>query len=166
MSARYSLCMDPTQPRLFDDDDVPWDDLMAGFDEEFTDGDPLSGFDVEPMSPAEREAFDLQQAYEGQVYLIASSNGYHKIGRSRDAQHRLIAIRSACPPGIDVSLVHVIDSGNAPALERFLHWAFGYRRVRGEWFELTQEETRLVSAVDWEASRRRFWPSPLEEQQP
>ena len=80
----------------------------------------------------------------GFCYLIRHPSGLHKIGRSIDPLARLCRI---APKSLGLQLVHHIATGDMPWLERYLHQAFSHRRVRGEWFNLTDAEIGLLISV-------------------
>lgn len=73
-----------------------------------------------------------------QVYLVRSEVGLVKVGYSRDARRRLVAMRA--DSGCEIALVHVwqFDSRTAAqeheaAMHKLLEWAW----VRGEWHRLS-----------------------------
>lgn len=80
----------------------------------------------------------------GCVYVVESGGAY-KIGKAVDVAVRLSAIQVATP-GV-VALAHVIRSDDAVWLEAMLHRRFADRRVRGEWFALTQEDLAKVRPI-------------------
>ena len=81
------------------------------------------------------------------VYLI-SDGTFIKIGRSATPERRLRALQSA-----NARKLTLIASHRAPRhVEGLLHDLFKGANVRGEWFELTEEDlTRIESIVSVEA---------------
>jgi hypothetical protein len=90
----------------------------------------------------------------GEIYFIrerdridGGSSGYVKIGMvndiSRDSQARLHDHQTGNPR--DLELHHVTQTPGPFRVERFLHQKFGPRRVRSEWFRLSDDE--LVDAI-------------------
>lgn len=73
----------------------------------------------------------------GYVYLM-EGGGYYKIGLSTRPPQRSFNITPKMP--FEVKLVHVIESDNARKLETELHQQFGDRHLRGEWFNLAQDD--------------------------
>lgn len=74
----------------------------------------------------------------GFVYIFKCETGHCKIGRSKDPETRLEAISTALP--FPVSIFHRISSDDAYWLEQKLHRKFESKRVRGEWFLLSEED--------------------------
>lgn len=74
----------------------------------------------------------------GYVYLIQSATGYCKIGSSRSVPNRMRQLQCANPETL--TLLHQFPSVNAQHDEVLLHAKFVDRRVRSEWFALTDEE--------------------------
>ncbi len=75
------------------------------------------------------------------VYLIRCAHAY-KIGFARDVARRLEALAISCP--IPMSLVYAVETNRFRQLERHLHKRFADRRIRGEWFELTSADLKVV----------------------
>jgi len=82
----------------------------------------------------------------GFVYLLRNpETGLHKIGESKVPAIRALAVgeRLASP----LVLVHLIHTPVcARRLEEAMHDHFGLRRVRGEWFRLTDEDVRQIQS--------------------
>lgn len=78
------------------------------------------------------------------IYLIGPVDGCHKIGAAADPEFRLSQL--ALPPA--VKLVAVITTDRDHWLEKYLHRAFGHRRVSGtEWFRLDDAELVLLRSI-------------------
>lgn len=82
----------------------------------------------------------------GYVYLIKSSTGHYKIGRTGNLNNRLRTFSVKLP--FEVEFVHVISAGDMMATERQLHQYFASKRVNGEWFSLTDDDVTIIRA--WE----------------
>ena len=80
----------------------------------------------------------------GYVYLIAAPEGLFKIGRSVNPARRLREV--LCGSSGD-QLLTAIPSAEPGWLERYLHRAFSHRRVRREWFRLSEDEVGLILAI-------------------
>jgi hypothetical protein len=77
------------------------------------------------------------------VYLIFDRNtGLYKIGKSNNAVKRETTLAAQLP---FIELVCVIDSVNVT--ERSLHHVYKTKRVRGEWFNLTQEDVEYIKSL-------------------
>jgi predicted GIY-YIG superfamily endonuclease len=80
----------------------------------------------------------LHNDHSGYVYLIEAENGLVKIGRTEDVERRLSSINSASP--ICVTLLHSEFVKDAVEMERVLHDRFQSKRMRGEWFRLSESD--------------------------
>ena len=81
-------------------------------------------------------------ARDGYVYLLKSSMGHYKIGRSRDVKKRLSTFGVQLP--FKVELVCQIKTNNMYDLERDLHDLFSHKRVNGEWFTLDDNDAEYI----------------------
>jgi hypothetical protein len=78
----------------------------------------------------------------GFVYLMRDQiNGRHKIGFSRNPRYRESTLQSEKP---DVILIGVKPGSMGD--EEALHDKYRHRRIRGEWFELSEGELQEVLA--------------------
>lgn len=84
----------------------------------------------------EHEAASENQGY---VYLLRSGD-YYKIGKSRDYNKRIKAIKLQLP--FEVEKVHVVKAKDMNQLERYWHQRFKNKRENGEWFVLSAEDIR------------------------
>lgn len=76
-----------------------------------------------------------------QVYVMKNKrNGLFKIGISKDPKFREETLQGEEP---EIELVSATPSEKR--VERLLHRFFASKRVRGEWFKLTDEEALRVS---------------------
>lgn len=82
------------------------------------------------------------QKVRGYVYLILSADGCVKIGIAGNPQKRLQELQIG-HAGV-LRLIHIIPSADPEKLERKLHLAYGPKRVRGEWFQLTDEDIQQI----------------------
>lgn len=88
----------------------------------------------------------LQYAEDGCfVYLMAdTSNGFFKIGISNNPQYREHTLQSE-KPTIELLASKLYPSRTiAEAIEFALHKAFGDKRLRGEWFELSESDVNDI----------------------
>jgi hypothetical protein len=76
------------------------------------------------------------------VYFLRIETGLVKIGRSTNPEKRLTDVRRALP--FDSELLHLVKSMDHIALEKSYHERFADRRVRGEWFALTEEDLQTI----------------------
>jgi hypothetical protein len=75
------------------------------------------------------------------VYLMVdTANGYHKIGISNKPEYRERTLQSE-KPSIELLCAKQYPSRTiAEAIEGALHKAFGEKRLRGEWFNLSDQD--------------------------
>ncbi len=80
----------------------------------------------------------------GFVYLL-ETNGVYKIGKAKDVEVRVKSLQTGTPT--ELKLVHKIETNDYSRLEKFLHDSLDYRRVRGEWFELSEKEVAKICTI-------------------
>ncbi len=81
----------------------------------------------------------------GYVYLLQSSTGYWKIGRTHSPNNRLRTFNVKLP--FEVEYKHLIQTDDMYALENQLHERFKDKRINGEWFTLDSEDVREICAL-------------------
>lgn len=75
------------------------------------------------------------------VYLMVdTTNGYHKIGISNNPEYRERTLQSEKPTIEKVCAKQYPSRIIAEAIESALHKAFDAKRIRGEWFDLSEQE--------------------------
>lgn len=78
------------------------------------------------------------------IYFVrAGRAGHIKIGSASDVVARIKMLQTGCPD--ELQLLGAM-AGNA-AMERRLHEQFAHLRVRGEWFEATDELLRFIQEM-------------------
>ena len=77
----------------------------------------------------------------GYVYLLRSSHGY-KIGKSSSPKSRIASLRTASPFPLHVEAV--IYAQYMDALEKALHERFYDKKIRGEWYALTEADVAFI----------------------
>lgn len=82
----------------------------------------------------------------GYVYLIKSSTGYWKIGHSKTPENRMKTFGVMLP--FEVEYEHLIPTTNMFMAETILHTKFSDKRVRGEWFSLTDDDVIAIKAIE------------------
>jgi|GEM_PF-5230776 len=93
------------------------------------------GFDAEPTEPPKRIPIDPEDVADGwqtldTLYIIASSDGWVKIGRSMDPIRRLASFKSQA-----AELRIIATAVRCGAYEYAVHAALDTYRGRGEWFD-------------------------------
>ncbi|PMV25253.1 hypothetical protein C1X21_12535 [Pseudomonas sp. FW305-3-2-15-A-LB2] len=97
-----------------------------------------------PYSPKTNDPF-------GYVYLVQSATGYCKIGSSRSVPRRMRQLQCANPEPL--ILLHQFPSASAQRDEFALHAKFADKRVRNEWFCLTEADVAVVCALGIQGDR-------------
>ena len=90
----------------------------------------------------EIESLSKESCY---VYLMKDlANGFHKIGVSNSPEYRERTLQSE-KPTIELICAKKYPSRLiAESIEYSLHRAFGEKRLRGEWFELTPSDVNDI----------------------
>ena len=81
----------------------------------------------------------LQNPMPGYVYLMKMC-GYYKIGYSQDPTTRSKEIGVLAP--MQPEIVHTIFTNNMRETEAVFHYQFREKRIRGEWFDLSEDDVR------------------------
>lgn len=82
----------------------------------------------------------------GYVYVIKSpSTGLYKIGRTRSPKARFNTFKTSNPDVLECIHLHKCD--DMEYLEGMLHNAFSRKRVRGEWFSLSEDDLIQINAI-------------------
>lgn len=85
------------------------------------------------------------------IYLMANRrNGLTKIGRSENPRFREATLQSEEP---EIEMIAHWES--TPKMEELLHIKFQSKRVRGEWFQLSEED--IFDVIQDSTSQRPQW---------
>lgn len=99
-----------------------------------------------PVRPPQPEPPQLKELdWSGWIYILKSSSGHYKIGRTKYLQNRLSQLQTGSP--ISLKFVHSIKTQDMKALESELHHRFASKRVRGEWFNLSPEDVEYIKTL-------------------
>ena len=86
----------------------------------------------------------ISKSISGFIYFV-EKDGYVKIGRSKDPTKRIEAFTSNHPTdNKKVKLLHIIESYDIVRHEKEFHNIFASKRISGEWFELSDEDIRII----------------------
>lgn len=98
------------------------------------------------------------------VYVMRASNGYVKIGRSRDVDGRRAVLQTASPFLIEVvHMIPVLNTKEAARIEAEWHRVFGLFRLRGEWFDLPDEMVAYIGEMRDPEQNHNVFTLPLPE---
>lgn len=82
------------------------------------------------------------------IYLMLNQiDGLFKIGRSLNPEYRERTLQSQMPSIIKIFISPLTFQGN----ENKLHRIFSEKRVRGEWFRLTESDVEFIKSFDYGA---------------
>jgi hypothetical protein len=96
-----------------------------------------------PQPKEQREEKPDKPIKSGWVYLVHGQGKEYKIGKTtRQPSERLAEFIPKLP--FDSHLVCTIEAVNPNELEEYLHIYFDNKRIRGEWFELTDEDVNWI----------------------
>jgi hypothetical protein len=83
----------------------------------------------------------------GWIYLLKGQGNQYKIGMTtRVPTKRLLEFVPKLP--FETQLIFAIPDPDPIAMEMVYHEEFAHKRIRGEWFELTQEDVDLITSAD------------------
>ncbi len=81
----------------------------------------------------------------GFIYLIRGENGFWKIGYAANPYNRQKTFNVKLP--FDVTFEHLIPTNDMTKAEQQLHAQFAFKRVRGEWFDLSEEDIAWIKSL-------------------
>jgi len=92
--------------------------------------------------PADVQTFNP----DGYAYIAYASTGHYKVGRSVRPDERIHHFDTQMP--VQVVRVHQFPADTAAEAENALHEALSSCRVKGEWFDLSDDQVDLLTIVD------------------
>ena len=110
---------------------------------------------VKGDTAADRELFDREISWAAWVYVIGAEEGLRKVGYSTHPYRRLVSLKRDAPPGAKVLHATLLDYHEARQVEFRAHAILGPTRVRGEWFDVTDDVA--ISAVVQATNELGFW---------
>lgn len=81
----------------------------------------------------------------GFVYLLKSSTGSWKIGKTKYPDDRIYTFGVKLP--FEVEYDHLIESDDMSSLEKSLHRQFKKKRINGEWFALDDNDVQYIKSL-------------------
>lgn len=82
---------------------------------------------------------------QGFIYLLRSSTGLYKIGKTKNPADRIRTFEVKLPFEVEFSCV--IPTGDMRGLEISLHKRFAEKRVNGEWFDLLPADIEYIKGL-------------------
>ena len=117
-----------------------WRDYSRNLGIKISEGHARRRQGIPPKSGQPREYTPVK----GVVYIVECA-GRYKIGKTQDLTFRLAHFTIILP--FEPILIHQISSGNISQTERDLHIKYKEKRVRGEWFDLSQEDIEAIKRL-------------------
>jgi hypothetical protein len=103
------------------------------------------GADTDPKPKKASSKKEAVNEKAGFVYLLKSSNGYHKIGKAKRVNDRLSSWKRFFPVRID--LVCYLACHDRAMVENLLHKKFWKKRVEGEWYKLDKDDVAWIKGL-------------------
>jgi hypothetical protein len=75
--------------------------------------------------------------------MTDTKNGFHKIGISKEPKHRESTLQSE-KPSILLIWSSPVPIKNVNKIEAILHEKFSSKRIRGEWFDLSDDDIYFI----------------------
>lgn len=99
-----------------------------------------------PASFKQRKTRPTPRDKSGYVYILQSSTGHYKIGRTKNPNDRLRTFNVKLPFEVEFTLLY--QTPDMYIVEQVLHDRFEHRRVAGEWFALTPQDIEDIKALE------------------
>jgi hypothetical protein len=98
-----------------------------------------------PKDELERKRFsELPKSHKGEVYFLISELGV-KIGCARNTKKRIQQIDGILP--FETDLMHIITTSDMFGVEHAFHFYFSDKHIRGEWFDLNEEDIEMIKKL-------------------
>jgi len=91
--------------------------------------------------------YEIQQPNPGYVYFLRADNGLFKIGMTKELNKRIKQLGIQLP--YELQLVHAIGTDERCHVEEYFHLRFAQKRVRGEWFALTDSDIVDIQRIKY-----------------
>lgn len=79
------------------------------------------------------------------VYMLRSGKNMYKIGKTQDLNKRLASYHTHMP--VTFRVIRQYPATNMAELEEGLHIVFQHKRVKGEWFELQDDDLLICDNI-------------------
>jgi len=102
-------------------------------------------------------------AKDGWIYILQLDKKACKIGRTTRLDERVRDLGTKLP--YEPDLIHTIETNDIYWAEHHLHKFFHDKRIRGEWFNLTEEDIAMLKKLDklvtWDPWPEAFQPTVI-----
>lgn len=100
----------------------------------------------------------VQPVHNGNcVYILKTGKNLFKIGKTQDLPRRLASYHTHLP--VVFRIIRQYSASNMGDLEAGLHIVFQHKRVKGEWFELSDHDLQICDNI-----ARNYALSPMQKQ--
>ncbi|MDY7396341.1 GIY-YIG nuclease family protein [Aureibaculum sp. 2210JD6-5] len=123
---------------------VDFQELIQNLSSEYKKIVKIEVDNYQPIQSFNKEIMQINQIDEKCfVYLMVdTTNNYHKIGISNKPEYREKTLQSEKPTIVLLATKEFPIRQIAEAFEKALHDTFANKRIRGEWFELTDNDIK------------------------
>lgn len=86
------------------------------------------------------------------IYVIGTKDRKQKIGISKNVNKRLTELQTGNPEKLYIHHFEEVPKDRVRLLERKIHKEFSYKRLEGEWFNMTSEEAKhmvMFAVIRW-----------------
>jgi hypothetical protein len=80
------------------------------------------------------------------LYAITDDGQNHKIGITKNLKSRLSTLQTSHRKPLYITDVLTVPRGRARILEAHIHKDINYLKIRGEWFDISQEKIQSLFA--------------------
>lgn len=116
------------------------------------------GSPVTPVALPCLDAIDFRGAPEiAYVYAVTDNGLRHKLGMAVNMKRRLATLQTGHSEILRLTDILTVARGRERIVERAIHLDLGFRRLRGEWFEIDAGAVRTLFAF----ARIRWVDDPL-----
>jgi len=78
------------------------------------------------------------------LYVIGNNESKQKIGFSSNVEKRLAELQTGNPDRLYIHHTRAVPKDRVRLLERKIHRELGYRRIKGEWFNMSANDAKLM----------------------
>lgn len=78
------------------------------------------------------------------LYVIGNNESKQKIGFSANVEKRLAELQTGNPDQLYIHHTQAVPKDRVRLLERKIHRELGYRRIKGEWFNMSANDAKLM----------------------
>jgi hypothetical protein len=78
------------------------------------------------------------------IYIIGNNTNKQKIGFSNNVNKRLKTLQTGNPEQLYIHHYELVPDDRARLLEHKLHKELNHMRIKGEWFEMSPNDAKLM----------------------